>query len=154
MKAQKLVEILKSKNLTIGAVESMTGGLFASSVTDVPGASEIFRGGIVAYNSGLKCDLVNVRKSTIDEFGVVSWEVASEMAYNGRSLLNVDFCIAVTGNAGPTASDAKKEIGVVYLAVASKDNVWGVPLNLQGSRTEIKKQSVDLMISTLESILK
>ncbi len=154
MKAQKLVEILKSKNLTIGAVESMTGGLFASSVTDVPGASEVFRGGIVAYNSGLKCDLVKVRKSTIDEFGVVSWEVASEMAYNGRSLLNVDFCIAVTGNAGPTASDAKKEIGVVYLAVASKDNVWGVPLNLQGSRTEIKKQSVDLMISALESILK
>ncbi|MDD3939004.1 MAG: CinA family protein [Bacilli bacterium] len=154
MKAQKLVEILKSKNLTIGAVESMTGGLFASSVTDVPGASEIFRGGIVAYNSGLKCDLVNVRKSTIDEFGVVSWEVASEMAYNGRSLINVDFCIAVTGNAGPTASDTKKDIGVVYLAIASKDNVWGVPLNLKGSRVEIKKQAVDLMISTLESILK
>lgn len=154
MKAQKLVEILQSKNLTVGAVESMTGGLFASTVTDVPGASDVFRGGIVAYSPALKCDLVKVRKSTIDEFGVVSWEVASEMAYNGRTILNVDYCIAVTGNAGPTSNDAKKEVGVVYLAVASKDNLWGVPLNLNGTRIDIKRQAVELMISTLESIVK
>ena len=99
MKAQNLVEILKSKNLTIGAVESMTGGLFASAVTDIPGASDVFCGSIVAYTPQVKCNLVNVRKETIDQFGVVSWEVASEMAYNGRTLLNVDYCIAVTGNA-------------------------------------------------------
>ena len=154
MKAQNLVEILKSKNLTIGAVESMTGGLFASAVTDIPGASDVFCGSIVAYNPQLKVHLINVRKETIDQFGVVSWEVASEMAYNGRTLLNVDYCIAVTGNAGPTASDSKKEVGSVFLAVASKDNIWGVPLNLSGSRTEIKKQAIALMISTLETILK
>jgi PncC family amidohydrolase len=87
MKAQNLVEILKSKNLTIGAVESMTGGLFASAVTDIPGASDVFCGSIVAYTPQVKCNLVNVRKETIDQFGVVSWEVASEMAYNGRTLL-------------------------------------------------------------------
>lgn len=154
MKAQNLVEILKSKNLTIGAVESMTGGLFASAVTDIPGASDVFCGSIVAYTPQVKCNLVNVRKETIDQFGVVSWEVASEMAYNGRTLLNVDYCIAVTGNAGPTASDSKKEVGSVFLAVASKDNIWGVPLNLSGSRIEIKKQATALMISTLETILK
>ena len=154
MKAQNLVEILKSKNLTIGAVESMTGGLFASSITDIPGASDVFLGSIVAYNPQLKVHLINVRKETIDQFGVVSWEVASEMAYNGRTLLNVDYCIAVTGNAGPTTSDSKNEVGSVFLAVASKDNIWGVPLNLSGSRTEIKKQATVLMISTLESILK
>ena len=154
MKAQNLVEILKSKNLTIGAVESMTGGLFASAITDIPGASDVFCGSIVAYTPQVKCNLVNVRKETIDQFGVVSWEVASEMAYNGRTLLNVDYCIAVTGNAGPTASDSKKEVGSVFLAVASKDNIWGVPLNLSGYRTEIKKQATALMISTLETILK
>ena len=116
----------------------MTGGLFASAVTDIPGASDVFCGSIVAYTPQVKCNLVNVRKETIDQFGVVSWEVASEMAYNGRTLLNVDYCIAVTGNAGPTASDSKKEVGSVFLAVASKDNIWGVPLNLSGSRNEIK----------------
>ncbi|MDY0345425.1 MAG: CinA family protein, partial [Bacilli bacterium] len=121
MKAQKLVEILKAKNLTIGAVESMTGGLFASTITDIAGASEVFRGSIVAYSPELKITLAAVREKSIDEFGVVSWEVASEMAYNGRTLLNVDYCIAVTGNAGPTTNDEKQEVGVVYLAVASKD---------------------------------
>ncbi|HPM08085.1 MAG TPA: CinA family protein [Bacilli bacterium] len=153
MKAQNLVEILKSKNLTIGAVESMTGGLFASAVTDIPGASDVFCGSIVAYTPQVKCNLVNVRKETIDQFGVVSWEVASEMAYNGRTLLNVDYCIAVTGNAGPTASDSKKEVGSVFLAVASKDNIWGVPLNLSGSRTEIKKQATALIISAVACFL-
>ncbi len=154
MKAQKLVEILKAKNLTIGAVESMTGGLFASTITDIAGASEVFRGSIVAYSPELKITLTAVREKSIDEFGVVSWEVASEMAYNGRTLLNVDYCIAVTGNAGPTTNDEKQEVGVVYLAVASKDNVWGIPLNLVGTRDKIRKQTVTLMLNTLESIIK
>ncbi|MFA6780914.1 MAG: CinA family protein [Bacilli bacterium] len=154
MKAQKLVEILKAKNLTIGAVESMTGGLFASTITDIAGASEVFRGSIVAYSPELKITLAAVREKSIDEFGVVSWEVASEMAYNGRTLLNVDYCIAVTGNAGPTTNDEKQEVGVVYLAVASKDNVWGIPLNLVGTRDKIRKQTVTLMLNTLESIIK
>ncbi|MFA5442800.1 MAG: CinA family protein [Bacilli bacterium] len=154
MKAQKLVEILKAKNLTIGAVESMTGGLFASTITDIAGASEVFRGSIVAYSPELKITLAAVREKSIDEFGVVSWEVASEMAYNGRTLLNVDYCIAVTGNAGPTTNDEKQEVGVVYLAVASKDNVWGIPLNLVGTRDKIRKRTVTLMLNTLESIIK
>ena len=154
MKAQKLVEILKAKNLTIGAVESMTGGLFASTITDIAGASEVFRGSIVAYSPELKITLAAVREKSIDEFGVVSWEVASEMAYNGRTLLNVDYCIAVTGNAGPTTNDEKQEVGVVYLAVASKDNVWGTPLNLVGTRDKIRKRTVTLMLNTLESIIK
>jgi len=154
MKALKLVEILKDKHLTIGAVESMTGGLFASAITDIAGASEVFKGGIVAYSSEAKKTLVDVRPETLDEFGAISWEVASEMAYNGRIKLDVDYCLAVTGNAGPTADSGNQEIGCVFIAVASRDSIWGVPLHLEGSRDEIRRASVNAMLTTLEGILK
>ena len=154
MKAQKLVEILNEKRLSLGSVESMTGGLFASSITSEPGASAVFKGGLITYQAPTKEKLVCVRHETIETFGVISWEVANEMAYNGRALLDVDYCVAVTGNAGPTVDNGQKEVGTIFIAIASKDNVWGIPLSLQGSRNKIREQTVTAMSEALLSIIK
>ena len=99
----ELVELLKAKHLTIGSIESMTGGLFASSITSVPGASKVFKGSVVSYSPLIKENVVGVKKETIETFGVVSKEVAYEMASKGKKLLDVDICVSITGNAGPTA---------------------------------------------------
>lgn len=154
MKAQKLVEILREKKITIGAVESMTGGMFASTITDIEGASEIFKGGLVTYTSEEKIALVKVDAKTIDEFGVISWEVASQMAYNGRALLNVDYCLSVTGNAGPTIEKGSSQVGQIFIAIASKDSLWGFPLNLYGSRATIRRMTVEAMIDAVLSVVK
>ena len=99
---EKLLQEYKEKGLTLGSVESMTGGLFSAKFTEIPGSSAVFKGGIVTYSAEEKINIVGVKKETIEQFGVVSEQVAIEMAELGRKLLNVDVCVSVTGNAGPT----------------------------------------------------
>lgn len=149
-----LFELLLSKDLTIGSIESMTGGAFSSFITKEPGASKIYKGSIISYSKLIKCNIVNVKKSTIDTFGVVSYEVASEMAINGRELLDVDYCISVTGNAGPTYEDKSDENSSIFIAIASKDNIWGIPVKFNGTRDENILNTVDTMVNFLVTILK
>lgn len=117
---KKLLNLYKEKGLTLGSIESMTGGLFAGKITGIPGSSTVFKGSIVTYSVEEKINLVGVKKSTIDKFGVVSEEVAKEMAEKGRKILNVDICVSVTGNAGPTCEPGGKKAGCFYIAIASK----------------------------------
>ena len=154
MKAQNLVEILKEKHLTIGAVESMTAGLFSALITEVPGASQVFKGSLVTYVPETKENLVGVLPETIQRFGVISWEVASEMAYNGRAKLGVDYCISIVGNAGPDVDHHSQKVGTVYIAVTNADNVWGIPLSLKGTRDEIRHHAAESMIDALVGIIK
>lgn len=116
---EELLQALKEKNLTIGSIESMTGGLFSAKFTEIPGASSVFKGSIVTYSSEEKINVVGVKKATINKYGVVSKEVAVEMAEKGRKLLNVDLCVSVTGNAGPTCEPGGKPAGCFYIAVSS-----------------------------------
>ncbi len=120
---KKLLQEYKNKGLTLGSVESMTGGLFAAKFTEIPGSSAVFKGSIVTYSSEEKINIVGVKKETIDKYGVVSKEAAKEMAEKGRKLLNVDVCISVTGNAGPTCEPGGKPAGCFYIAAASKNGV-------------------------------
>jgi len=120
---KKLLEAFKEKGLTLGSVESMTGGLFSAKFTEIPGSSAVFKGGIVTYSAEEKINIVGVKKETIDKYGVVSEEVAKEMAELGRKLLNVDVCVSVTGNAGPTCEPGGKPVGCYYVAVATKSDV-------------------------------
>jgi len=121
---EKLFEVYKEKNLTLGSVESMTGGLFSAKFTEIPGVSAVFKGGIVTYSSEGKINIVGVKKETIDKYGVVSEEVAKEMAELGRKLLNVDVCVSVTGNAGPTCEPGGKPAGCFYIGVSSKKGTF------------------------------
>ena len=118
---KKLLEAYKEKGLTLGSVESMTGGLFSAKFTEIPGSSAVFKGGIVTYSIEEKINIVGVKKETIDKYGVVSEEVAKEMAELGRKLLNVDVCVSVTGNAGPTCEPGGKPVGCFYVAAATKN---------------------------------
>ena len=118
---EKLLLEYKEKGLTLGSIESMTGGLFSAKFTEIPGSSAVFKGGIVTYSSEEKINIVGVKKETIDKFGVVSIEVAKEMAELGRKLLNVDVCVSVTGNAGPTCEPGGKPAGCFYVGVSTKD---------------------------------
>ena len=111
-KARELIDLLIKKGLTIGAVESFTGGLFAKTLTDIAGASKAFKGGIVAYSKEAKIDVVGVPEAYVNEHGMVSAEVCSQLAIKGQKLLNVDVCVAFTGNAGPSTCESNTNINV------------------------------------------
>ena len=138
----ELVKTLTEKKLTIGSVESMTGGLFASSITSVPGASKVFKGSIVSYSPLIKENIVGVKKETIDTFGVVSKEVAYEMASKGRQLLDVDVCVSVTGNAGPTCEPGQAGVGVVYIGISTPKETIVVRKQLSGDRQKIRDEAL------------
>ena len=144
---QELLKKLSEKSLTLGSVESMSGGLFAARFTDVPGASKVFKGAVVSYSPLIKENVVHVKKGTIDKYSVVSSQVAEEMARNGQKLLNVDVLISITGNAGPTCEPGEEKVGSVYLGLMIKDKYFGKHLALSGSRDEIRIKSVDEMKS-------
>lgn len=151
---KELLDLLKEKNLTLGSVESMTGGLFASEVTSVPGASEVFKGSIVTYSAEEKINVLGIDKTLIDDVGVVSSEVAAEMAQKGHKLLNVDVCVSVTGNAGPTCEPGYKPVGCVYIAMFYNYTTHIQRLDLSGTRNEIRNQTIYKLMEFITNHLK
>ena len=149
--AESINKLFREKGLSLGSVESFTGGSFASEITSVPGASHFFKGAFVTYATEEKQRLVGVAWQTIDRCGVVSREVAGEMAGHGKVLLNVDVCVSFTGNAGPEAMEGKP-VGEIYIGVAFKDLVQVFAYQLSGTRKEIQKQAINIAYETLEKI--
>lgn len=154
MKTQQLINKLIEKNLTIGSVESFTGGLFASTLVNCPGASKTFKGSIVAYSNEIKEKLVKVNKDDLDKHSAVSSEVALELARNGREVLGVDLCFAFTGDAGPIASRKAGEVGEVYIAVALENKTIIEHYKLKGDRLEVRTKAVEIALGMLERLLK
>ena len=114
-------KILIKKNQTLSVVESCTGGLLGSAITDNPGCSKYFVGGLILYNNVLKIKLANIDKSVLDIFGAVSEETAISLAMNTREKLNSDFCISITGVAGPSGGSIDKPVGTVWIGIAGHD---------------------------------
>jgi len=138
----ELFELLNKNQLTIGSVESLTAGLFASNLASIPGASKVLKGSLVTYSSELKEKLAYVNKNDIKKHGVVSDIVAKEMAIGGLKALNVDICISCTGNAGPSTCLGDAPVGRVYIAFAYKNCLVSKELNLVGNRNDIRNQTV------------
>lgn len=113
--------LLQERGLTLSAAESCTGGLFSKHMTDRPGSSAYFRGGVVSYATDLKHTLLGVSAQTLDTYGAVSAETAREMAENCRAVCQSDLAVAITGVAGPDSDERGHEVGTVYLALAHKD---------------------------------
>ncbi len=150
--ARDLLQRMAQRNLKLGCVESLTGGLFGSTLCEVPGASIVFKGGIIAYDPKVKSALANVNASEIKKYGVVSPQVAIQMAEGGRKTLGVDVCVSCTGNAGPDVQEGDKPVGTVYLGLAYQGNVWNLPLELKGYRNEIREATVEAMIAFVASL--
>ncbi len=146
IQAKHLLETLYEKGLTLGSTESITGGKFSALITSVPGASKVFKGSLVTYTPEEKHNLADVNTETINKFGVVSEETSFEMAKGGQKRLNVDVCVSVTGNAGPTSDVDNKPVGEVHISVAYLSNVTYAKYSLNGSREYIQSMCVRKMI--------
>ena len=131
---EEVVEaLLKEKGLTIGTAESCTGGLMAKRLTDLPGASRIFRGGIVSYTNEVKAGVLGVPQALLDQYGAVSAPVAQAMAEGARRALGCDIALSSTGVAGPDRDDRGNEVGTMFVSIATPEGSHVRPLHL-GSR--------------------
>ena len=140
---KELVILLEKHGLTMGSVESYTGGLFASTLTGVPGVSKVFKGSVVSYANEIKEKIIGVKEETIHQYGVISKEVAQEMADGGREKLGVDICVSFTGNAGPTALD-RLPVGRVVIGISTAKKTIVYELQLDNcDRNRIREISVE-----------
>jgi PncC family amidohydrolase len=121
--AARVVETLSNLGLTIAVAESCTGGLIGSLITDVPGSSRVFPGGVVAYANAPKRELLGVPAELLVAHGAVSGEAAAAMAEGVRRALGTDIGLSVTGIAGPTGGSAEKPVGTVFIACAAAEGV-------------------------------
>jgi len=128
---RKLTELSKS----VSTAESCTGGLLASRITSVPGASVYYKGSVIAYSNEVKTDLLNVSKDDLDKFGAVSDEVVCQMANGVRKLLRSDYGLATSGIAGPEGGTEEKPVGTIWIALADANGVKSIKLKLGFNRT-------------------
>ena len=148
--AAELIRALTDRGLTIASAESLTGGLLAAALVDVPGASLVFNGGIVAYATPLKRTILGVDEDLLAERGAVDAEVARQMADRVRRVCAVDgrpadLGVATTGVAGPDPQDGRAP-GTVFIGVAMGDQVDVIALELSGDRAEIRSAAVGAAI--------
>jgi PncC family amidohydrolase len=150
--AQEVIDLLRARGDTIAVAESLTGGMLAAALTEIPGASAAFRGGVVAYATGLKAALLGVPAALLDRHGAVHPEVARAMADGVASRLSATVGAATTGVAGPDPQDGQP-VGTVYIAVSAGGDTTVRSLALSGGRHQIREatveQSLDLLICTL-----
>jgi nicotinamide-nucleotide amidase len=136
--AELLVDVFRTRGLTLGTAESCTGGLVAARITDVPGSSDVFSGAVVAYSNEIKMSELGVPAAVLDAHGAVSAETAAAMAHGARARLGVDVAVSVTGIAGPGGGSAEKPVGLVYLHAVGPDGEQGRKLDFPGDRETIR----------------
>lgn len=146
-----IADLLKDTKATLALAESCTGGKLAEQFTQHSGASHYFKGGIVAYDTNIKTNVLGVSKALIDTHSVVSAPVAEAMASNALKLFDANFAIATTGNAGPTKGDSNAEVGTVFIAIATKTKVYSQQFKFGNHRERVITKAVN---KALELVLK
>jgi nicotinamide-nucleotide amidase len=149
--ARQIVEILKSQGATVSVAESLTGGGVGFALTQIPGSSEVFLGGVISYTSEVKVRELGVSQSTIDEFSVVSEEVAREMAQGVMKKFGTTWAIATTGIAGPGDYKGIRE-GTVWIAICGPTNQT-LHLTLDSGRDGVRQGAISSAIGTFARIL-
>jgi PncC family amidohydrolase len=145
--------MLRERGLTLAVAESCTGGLVSARITDVPGSSVYFRGGVVAYANSVKREALGVAEEILQEKGAVSAETAGAMAGGVRKALAADIGIGVTGIAGPAGGTAEKPVGLVYIALAHAGGCSCVRNLFSGGRLQVRQQSAEAALALLREFL-
>jgi nicotinamide-nucleotide amidase len=151
--AQEIGELLKDRKLTLGAVESATGGLISHLITNVSGSSDYYQGSITSYSNEIKIRLVGVKPETLAKYGAVSGQVAEEMASGGRKTLGVDICIADTGIAGPTGATTGKPLGLFYLGLSHRSGTFNRKHVFTGNREQNKELAANAALEWVKEYL-
>ena len=144
---------LVQSNKTLSIAESLTGGLLSSRFTSLSGASNYFKGSVVAYSSSVKKNILGVNSVTIDKYSVVSSNVANEMALEAKNILDSDYAISTTGNAGPTKGDSNEPIGKIFISIATPIDVKSFEFNFGKNREKNIHKTVNKSLELLFSEL-
>lgn len=148
-----VAKLLIDRKQTIGTVESCTGGNIARKIVSQEGSSAYYLGSIISYTNKLKEELVGVKKETLQKYGAVSQGVVEEMAENGRKKLGVDYCISVSGIAGPTGGSDEKPVGTVWIGIATPEKTYSKLFNFGHTRERNIQSSVFAGLNFLRLIL-
>jgi len=151
---QVIADLLIQNNLTVSTAESCTSGLLASRLTDVPGSSQYFKGGSVCYSNELKINDIGIDKDLIERYGAVSEEVAESLAKNIAQKNNTDIGIGITGIAGPDGGTEKKPVGLVFVGIFYKNNLYIKRYNLTPDRITNRELTVTLCLNEIRKILR
>jgi PncC family amidohydrolase len=141
--------LLRRRALKLALAESCTGGLIGDRITDVPGSSEYFLGGVVAYAYEAKVALLGVSWDTLNAKGAVSQETVLEMARGARRILNTDIALSVTGIAGPGGGTLEKPVGTTWIGLVTKDGEWTRSFQFSGDREQNKNSSANAAFQML-----
>lgn len=144
---EAVIEKLKEKHIKVATAESCTGGLIAKRITDVPGASEVFDCGIISYANEIKHRVLGVSEDDLNKYGAVSEPVARQMARGALKVSGADIAVSVTGIAGPDSDSTNKPVGLVYIGLADRDNVW-----VRELRTSRKDRSYNRYVSASNAL--
>ena len=151
--ATKVIDLLRERSESISCAESITGGALTSALVSISGASDVLLGSIVAYSKEMKINQLGLSAELIDEKGLVSKEVALEMAKGARQKLGSNWAISSTGSAGPRALDGSSP-GEIWIAIVGPDRQESVKLSLNGARQEVINGAVESALTLLERILR
>ena len=150
---KEIGNLLRQKGLTLGVVESATGGLVSHRLTNVSGSSDYYKGSVTAYSNEAKIKVVGVKEATINQHGAVSYQVAEEMAEGGRKVLAADICLADTGIAGPSGATPEKPVGLFYLGLSHQGGTYSRQHNFHGNREQNKQSAAEVALGWLKEYL-
>ena len=151
--AAKVIDLLRERSESISCAESITGGALTAALVSISGASDVLLGSIVAYSKEMKINQLGLSAELIDERGLVSKEVALEMAKGAKQKLGSSWAISSTGSAGPRALDGSSP-GEIWIAIVGPDRQESVKLSLNGARQEVISGAVESALTLLERILR
>ena len=150
-KAFDVIASLQGKSLA--TAESLTGGGIGAALTAVPGASAVFRGGIISYTNEVKWGVLGVSKDALETCGAVSEPVARQMALGARRVLHADIAVSVTGLAGPTGDDFGHQVGTVFIGYADANGTLVREFHFLGNREEVRAQTIEAALAlVLENV--
>jgi len=150
---EEVGNLLRKKRLTLGVVESATGGLISHLITNIPGSSDYYKGSITAYSNEVKVKVVGVKAKTISQYGAVSYQVVKEMAEGGRKILAVDVCLADTGVAGPGGATPGKPVGLFYLGLSHQAGTYSQKHVFQGDREQNNRSAAEAALIWIKEYL-